>query len=259
MYTDSHFHLDSFFRRNEHEALLQRALDAGLSKMVAIGGSDAANALAAEQAALHPDTLYATAGYDRDLCQDWDKSLSKLRPLLAQDEVVAVGECGIDYFHKENPPEAQKELFAAMLELALEFGKPVIVHSREADADTLAMLKPFSERWTQDRPCAVLHCFTGGIDFARELLDMNLVISMSGIVTFKRSEALREVAKQLPLERLLIETDSPYLAPVPYRGKTNEPGFVPQVAKCLAELFEKAPEEIGEITSRNAASFFGWA
>jgi TatD DNase family protein len=226
--------------------------------MVAIGGSDEANALVYQTVKAHSEVMSCTAGYDRDLCTTWNGDVEPVRTLLAQPEVVAVGECGIDYFHKENPPENQKKLFAAMLDLAIEFQKPVIVHSREADEDTLAMLREFSNRWpVSDRPCAVLHCFTGSKTFAHALLDLNLMISFSGILTFKSAADLREVAATIPDDRLLIETDSPYLAPVPHRGKRNEPAFVPHVAECLAELRGVSAEDIGNLTTQNAKHFFG--
>jgi TatD DNase family protein len=259
MYCDSHFHLDSFAAKGELPGLLERARAAGLSHLVAIGGSDAANDLAFQTAVQHPGFLHATAAYDRDLANTWNGDVTTLRSLLARPEVVAVGECGIDYFHKENDPAAQKNLFAAMLDLALEFRKPVVVHSREAEADTLDLLRDFSARWPDpSRPCAVLHCFTGGMDFAKQLVDLNLLISFSGIVTFRNGQPLRDVAAILPADALLIETDSPYLTPVPHRGLRNEPAFVPHVAACLAEVRQQSPEDIARLTLHNAARFFGF-
>lgn len=257
MFTDSHFHLDHFALKGTIPDLLQASAEAQVSRMVAIGGSDEANQLALDTADAHPEVLWCTAGYDRDLCQSWGGNTDNLRPLLADPKVVAVGECGIDYFHKENPADAQKELFGTMLDLAVDFQKPVIVHSREADEDTLAMLKDFSARWPDaDRPCAVLHCFTGSQDFADELLELNLFISFSGIVTFKNAAEIREVAAKVPADRMMIETDSPYLAPVPHRGQRNQPAYVPHVAECLAEVRGTTPEAIGEITTANALRFF---
>jgi TatD DNase family protein len=257
MYTDSHFHLDHFALKGTVEETLRMATEAEVRRMIAIGGSDEANDLALQTAIAHPGTLWCTAGYDRDLCQSWDRDLSRVRALLTRNEVVAVGECGIDYFHKDNPPQAQQDLFAAMLDLAVEFKKPVVVHSRDADADTLSMLRDFSQRWPEtDRPCAVLHCFTGNQTFAHALLDLNLSISFSGIVTFKNAADLREVARTIPDDRLLIETDSPYLAPEPHRGERNQPARVVHVAACLAELRNTPAEEIGHLTSVNAATLF---
>ncbi len=259
MYCDSHFHLDSFEAKGETEDLLRRAREAEVRRLVAIGGSDTANDLALRTAHAHPDAVWATAGYDRDLANAWDGDLSRLRPLLDDPSVVAVGECGIDYFHKENDPSAQKRLFGSMLDLALESRKPVVVHSREADADTLDLLRDFSSRWPDpSRPCAVLHCFTGDRSFAHSLLDLNVLISFSGILTFRNGAPLREVAALLPDHALLIETDSPYLTPVPHRGQRNEPAFVPHVAACLADIRGRSPDEIAALTSHNAARLFGF-
>lgn len=256
MYFDSHFHLDHFHLKQDVAGMLERAADAGVTRMLAIGGSDAANDLARQTAMAYPRQLWCSAGYDRDLAPGWDGDLSRLRPLLALDQVVAVGECGIDYFHNTGSPAEQKRLFGAMLDLAVAFGKPVIVHSREADADTLEMLTAFCRNWPDPARCpAVLHCFTGSKDFAAALLDLNLMISFSGIVSFNNAADLREVAAMIPDDRLLIETDSPYLAPVPHRGKRNEPAFVPHVAEVLARVRDCTPEVIGQLTTANACTF----
>lgn len=257
MYFDSHFHLDHFAFKPSIPEMLANAEAMQVNRMLAIGGSDPANQLALETAKAHPDRIWCSAGYDRDLAPGWDGDLSRLRPLLTEDRVVAVGECGIDYFHNTGTPGEQKRLFGTMLALACEFRKPVVVHSREADVDTLEMLRGFSQTWPDSsRCCAVLHCFTGNLDFAKKLLDLNLMISFSGIVSFKNAAQIREAAAIVPEDRLLIETDSPYLAPVPHRGKRNEPAFVPHVAEVLANVRNSSPEEIGAVTTRNACKFF---
>ncbi|MCC5846548.1 MAG: TatD family hydrolase [Verrucomicrobia bacterium] len=258
MYTDSHFHLDHFELKGNVPEMIDHAREAQVNRLIAIGGSDEANALALKTAKTYPGTLWATAGYDRDLSPGWDRETARLRETLSHPEVVAVGESGLDYFHKQNDPEDQKILFEAMLDLAAQTAKPMIIHSREAEDDTLAMLTNFSKRWPDaDRPCGVLHCFTGSADFARKLLDLNLMISFSGIVTFKNAADIREAAKIVPADRLLIETDSPYLAPHPFRGERNQPALVPHVAACLAECRETTPEDIAETTTQNAIRFFG--
>lgn len=256
MYFDSHFHLDHFALKENIPDMMAQAALADVSGLLAIGGSDDANRLASETAAVYPGRMWCSAGYDRDLAPGWDGDLSRLRPLLTEQQVVAVGECGIDYFHNTGSPTEQKHLFGAMLDLACEYQKPVVVHSREADADTLDMLRAFSRNWPDPRRCcAVLHCFTGSLDFAKALLDLNLMISFSGIVSFNNAADLREVAAVIPDDRLLIETDSPYLAPVPHRGKRNEPAFVPHVATVLAKVRDTMPEVIGQLTARNACTF----
>jgi len=257
MYTDSHFHLDHFALKGAVPELLENARGAQVTRLVAIGGSDEANALALDTARTCPGEVWATAGYDRDLAPDWDGDVSRVREALAQSEVVAVGESGLDYFHKNIAPAPQRALFAAMLDLAVESGKPMVIHSREADADTLDMLADFSKRWPHpERPCGVLHCFTGSAGFARALLDLNLMISFSGIATFKNAADLRAIAAWVPEDRLLIETDSPYLAPEPHRGERNEPRRVPAVAACLAEQRGVTPETLAQQTTQNAIRLF---
>ncbi len=259
MYTDSHFHVDHFELKGIVRETVAAAAEAGVTRLMAIGGSDEANQRALNTAKAFPDTVRATAGYDRDLAPGWDQDLANLTPFLNRPEVVAVGESGLDYFHKDIDPAAQRLLFDAMLDLSTTHAKPMIIHSREADADTLAMLKPFADRWPDpSRPCGVLHCFTGSLDFAKALLDLNLMISFSGILTFKNAADLREVAAVVPDDRLLIETDSPYLAPVPHRGQRNQPAWVVHVAECLAEIRGTRPEEIGKLTTENARTFFQW-
>lgn len=257
MYTDSHFHVDHFELKGIVPEMVANAREVHVSTLIAIGGSDEANQLALKTAQTYPDLIRATAGYDRDLAPGWDQDLSNLSPLLKLPEIVAVGESGLDYFHRDIDPQAQRTLFTAMLNLSVSAAKPMIIHSREADADTLEMLKTFSDRWPlSDQPCGVLHCFTGSLAFAKALLDLNLMISFSGILTFKNAADLREVAAEIPHDRLLIETDSPYLAPVPHRGQRNQPAWVPHVAECLAEIRKTSPEAIGEQTTANARRMF---
>lgn len=256
MYFDSHFHLDHFAAKEIIPEMITRAEEAQVTKMLAIGGSDEANKLAFTTSLEYPGKIWCSAGYDRDMAPGWNGNITQLRELLGKPEVVAVGECGIDYFHNTCTPDEQKRLFGAMIDLAVEFKKPVIVHSREADEDSLEMLTELSQKWTdKNRSSAVLHCYTGSVAFAEKLLELGLMISFSGIVTFKNAADLREVATMVPDDRLLIETDSPYLAPVPHRGKRNEPAFVPHVAEMLAETRKISQEEIAALSTRNACSF----
>jgi TatD DNase family protein len=257
MFIDTHFHLDHFALKGTIPDLFADAQAAGVTQLIAIGGSDEANALALQTAKARPGQLWCSAGYDRDLASGWDGGLSRLRPLLSESKVVAIGECGIDYFHESDNADDQMRLFSAMLDLAVEVKKPVVVHSREADADTLDLLRAFSRRWPDpDRPCAVLHCFTGSLDFARKLIDLNLMISFSGILSFKNAANLREVAAALPEDRLLIETDSPYLAPEPHRGQRNRPALVTEVARVLADIRKRPLDDIARLTTRNAEQLF---
>ena len=251
MYLDSHAHFDGAVEQGDVAGWLGRAAAAGVSRMVAIGGSPDANRRARDLAAAHPHAMRATAGYDRDLAAT-PPPLADVADLLRDTLVCAVGETGLDYHYEPETAPAQQALFGSMLELATAAGKPVVVHSREADADTLRLLRAYGGP-------GVLHCFTGGADFARALLDLGLYISFSGIVTFRNAEDLRAVARQVPADRLLIETDAPYLSPVPFRGQPNEPARVVEVARVLAEVRGVAVEELARLSYHNACQLFGWA
>jgi len=171
--------------------------------------------------------------------------------------VKAVGEAGLDYYYTAETAAEQKTLFNENLALAVEFEKPVVVHSRDADEDTIDLLRDFSQAWKGDELCrGVLHCFTRDAKFAKAVLDLGLYVSFSGIVTFNNADALREVVQYVPDDRLLIETDSPYLAPVPMRGKRCEPAFVVHTAEKLAELKGCSVDSIAELTSKNARTLF---
>lgn len=250
MYFDSHAHFDSFAAAQAVAPMLDRAQASGVVRVMAIGGSPAANALALETARLHPRHVRAAAGYDRDLAAN-PPPLEEVRQLLADPLVRAVGETGLDYHYEPETAPAQQELFRAMLGLARAAGKPAVVHSREADADTLRLLREYGGG-------GVLHCFTGDLAFARALLDLGLLISFSGIVTFRNAEDLRAVARFVPADRLLVETDSPYLAPVPHRGRPNEPALVIEVARAVAAARSVAIEEIARVSYENASRLFGW-
>jgi TatD DNase family protein len=257
-WVDSHVHFDAFDRAGLAERILDRAATAGVGRCIAIGGSDEANERAVRLAVEHPDRVGAVVGYDRDLAAAGvtpEPVAALIRDHAAQ--VVGIGESGLDYHYEPDTRDAQRTLFAAMLDLAAATTRPVVVHSRDADADTLDLLRAYVRNWPGDpgRP-GVLHCFTGSYDFARKLLDLGLMISFSGIVTFRNADDLRDVARRLPLDRLLIETDAPYLAPPPYRGKTNEPAWVVRVAETLATLRGDALQTIAEQTTANAARLF---
>ena len=264
MFFDTHVHFDDFVADGSFDAVLERAkvppsspLRAGnVSKMLAVGGSPEANALSLKLATEHPGEIFGSVGYDRGLAGT-ENDFSLLRDQAARPETVAIGETGLDYFYEPEKAAEQKELFFQCLEIAAEARKPVIVHTRDADDDTLGMLTDFSKVWKGDPArLGVLHCFTRDEKLAKALLDLGLMISFSGIVTFRNADPLRAVAKMIPADRLLIETDSPYLAPVPHRGKRCEPAFVADTAALLAELRGVTIEEIAEQTTRNAISLF---
>jgi TatD DNase family protein len=226
--------------------------------MTAIGGSEEANALAVSLAERYPDRIRAAVGYDRDEAEG-SPLIAALEAVLRRPGVGAVGETGLDYHYGKDTASAQRTLFAAMLAVAGDHRLPVVVHSREADEDTLRMLREHAagRRADPDR-IGVLHCFTGDDAFADALLEIGFFISFSGIVTFPGAAALRDVARRVPLHRLLIETDAPYLAPPPHRGKRNEPAYVVRVAEVLAEVRGIGVPEVAAATHRNASRLFGW-
>ena len=257
MFFDTHVHFDDFVKDGTLEQLLERAESSGVQKMIAVGGSPEANELAQKLAKAHPNRIYAAAGYDRHMA-DAICDITALRELAVKESTVAIGETGLDYFYEPEKAKEQQQLFFQCLETAIQVCKPVIVHTRDADDDTLSILADFSKHWKGDPArVGVLHCFTRDQKMARSLLDLGFYISFSGIVTFANADPLREVAKFVPDDRLLIETDSPYLAPVPHRGKRCEPAFVADTAKRLAELRGCTVESLAKTTMANAIQLFG--
>ncbi len=284
MFIDTHVHFDRFVKEGTFLGLLEHAREANVLEMVAIGGNALANALSLKLAKEYPGRIFGCVGYDRDealarrICgdsplepQNEEQGISNseggehlggidfalLRRQVADPLVKAVGETGLDYFYTAETATEQKKLFAEHCALAAEFGKPIVIHTRDADEDTIAILREFSNAWKGDPArLGVLHCFTRDTAFARQILDLGLMVSFSGIVTFANADPLREVVEYVPDDRLLIETDSPYLAPVPMRGKRNEPAFVVHVAKQLAELKGCSLDSIANLTARNARTLF---
>jgi TatD DNase family protein len=255
--TDSHLHFDTFAEAGEVEAILARAAERGVTRMVAIGGTDPANDLAVRLAEEYPGRIHAVVGYDRDEAAG-DPSIDAVDAVLRKACVVGVGETGLDYHYSADTAPEQRRLFGRMLDLAAAHRLPTVIHSREADDDTVSMLSDHVARWEGEGDrIAVLHCFTGGLRFAERLVELGLYISFSGIVAFKKSEALRGVAAFVPDDRVLIETDAPYLAPPPYRGKRNEPAYIAEVAAAVAAARGTTTEAIADLTSRNAARLFG--
>jgi len=275
---DSHAHLAEATYDDDRAEVLARAAAAGVEAVVVIGYDDAsswraievAGAAAAASAvggagasgapggAHHSGehgvgqvALFATAGVAPHHVLETDEAaLDSVRAALNEDGVVAVGEIGLDY-HYDMPRGAQRELFARQLRWARELDMPVVVHSREAEDDALALIGEHRP------PGGVIHCFTEGPRMAEAAVEMGLYVSFAGIVTFKNAGDLREIAARVPLERTLIETDSPYLAPVPHRGKRNEPAYVAEVARAIGELHGVGPDEVARITAANARALFG--
>ena len=240
---DNHCHLSE----NPEEEILKarKALVAGF---INVGTDFETSSEAIEKAKILPD-VWATAGVHPHEAR---KGIDGIEDLLEDSNVVAVGEAGLDYHYDHSPREDQKKVFAQQIELANKSELPLVIHTREAWEDTFKILD--SEGLPKS---IVFHCFTGGTIEAKECLERGAYLSFSGIITFKKSESLREAASECPLDRAMIETDSPYLTPVPFRGKKNEPANVVLVGQELAYLQDKSPEEIALATTQNALDFYG--
>jgi TatD DNase family protein len=240
---DSHCHLDDEKFDADRADVIERALAAGVEMMMAIGtGGDLDVAI--QQAERYP-FIYATIGvHPHDAAKATPDTFTRLRDLAGHPKVLAIGEIGLDYHYDFSPRDVQRSVFERQLEIAGDFHKPIVIHTREAWEDTL-------EQVTQLPHGGIMHCFTGDTVQARQALDLGFHLSFGGVLTFPKAEALRDAARITPEDRLLVETDCPYLAPVPYRGKRNEPAFVVATARRLAEVRNVTPEAIAVCTTRN--------
>ena len=251
---DSHAHIQSREYAGETEMIIKRAREAGVKKIIVVGGAGdmSSNTEAVALAASSPD-LYATVGmHPHDAKEVGDDVLQAVRELAAHPKVIAVGETGLDYFYDHSPREVQRKVFVQFIRLAEGTGLPLVVHERDAASEAVELLRGEGA----GKLCGVIHCFTGDYDAARNYLDLGFYISFSGIITFKNAEPLREVARKVPLDRMFVETDSPYLTPVPYRGKRNEPAHVRWVAETIARVKAIPLEEVAETTTRNVQESF---
>jgi TatD DNase family protein len=252
---DSHAHIQGAEFAADLKDVVARAQAAGVAKIVVVGG---AGELSSNEAALRVagsfGGLFATVGmHPHDAKDVSEADLARLKKLAADPKAVAIGETGLDFYYDHSPRDLQTKIFARFIHMARETGLPLIVHDRDAHAEIAALLR--SEGGGALR--GVIHCFTGDYEAAKMFLDLGFYLSFSGILTFKNAEPLRDAARKLPLDRILVETDSPYLAPVPKRGKRNEPAFVLHVAEALAAVRNTTLGEIAGATSRNAEALFG--
>ena len=250
MLIDSHAHLEMREFDSDRHDVIERAGLAGVDCIVTVGTNPGLSRKALSIAHQYKN-IYATVGvHPHDVAKAGDKSFDELKALAQDPKVVAYGEIGLDYFRNISPREKQIEMFAKQLELAQELNLPVIIHDRDAHEETLRMVKTSGVR------LGVFHCFSGDWAMARQCIDLGFYISVPGVVTFDKSKVLQEVVRQAPLDTILLETDCPYLTPVPHRGKRNEPSFIIHTAKKVAEIKKLPWEDIAQTAARNTRKLF---
>lgn len=247
---DLHCHLN-FLEITPDEALAA-ARGVGVERMITIGTCEADHGTVLELVKKYYPEVHGTLGVHPHEAKEWtDKTEKFLRAHLKETGIVAVGEIGLDYFYNNSPVETQRDVFRAQLELAQEFDLPIEIHTRDAEEDTVKILSEFGGKIR-----GVVHCFSGSAWLAEQALDLGLNLSFSGIVTFKKAEALREICKNTPLNRLHVETDAPFLAPIPHRGKKNQPAYVVNTAAVVAELKGVSLDVLADQTRKNAKQVF---
>ena len=252
MYIDTHVHLNADQYDEDLQEVIERALEADVKYMVVIGFDrktiERAIVLAEEY-----DFIYAVVGWHPvDAIDCTEEDLQWIEELAAHPKVVAIGETGLDYHWDKSPHDIQQEVFRKQIRLAQKVNLPIVIHNRDATEDVIRILKEENAEKTG----GVMHCFGGSVETAKICMDLNFMISLGGPVTFKNAKKPKEVAAEIPLDYLMIETDAPYLAPHPHRGKRNEPGLVPLVAEEIARLKNIPVEEVAEATSNNAIKFY---
>ncbi|MGE7907848.1 TatD family hydrolase [Peribacillus sp. NPDC094092] len=253
MLFDTHVHVNAEQFNEDLEDVIDRAKEAGVNNMVVVG-FDRPTIMRAMELIEAYDFMYAAIGWHPvDAIDMTEEDLQWIEELSNHPKVVAIGEMGLDYHWDKSPKDVQMEVFRKQIRLAKKVGLPIIIHNREATADIVNILKEEEA----SRVGGIMHCFSGSAETALECINMNFYISLGGPVTFKNAKKPKEVAAAVPLDRLLIETDCPYLAPHPYRGKRNEPSYVKLVAEQIAEIKQLTLEEVSQATTENAKKLFG--
>ena len=253
MLIDSHAHLDDKRFNSDRDMIIKNLKTNGIELVVNVGADLKSSKSTVELAKAH-ENIYAVVGVHPHSASELNKeAIETLKNYAKEDKVLAIGEIGLDFYYDNSPREDQRYAFKAQIELAKELDLPIVIHSREADQETFDTIEA-----AQDGNLKVLlHCYSGSAELAQEYLKLGCYISLAGPVTFKNARVPKEVAKVIPLDRLLVETDSPYLTPEPYRGKRNEPMFVKYVAEEIAELKGVSIEELSSATRENTKKFFG--
>ncbi len=252
MFVDSHCHLDDKRFADDLDAVLERAAAAGVTRILTIGTGDGPPEIdrAIRLAERYPQVFASVGVHPHDAAKVTEETYADLRTLASHPKVLGFGEIGLDYHYDFSPRQTQREVFVRQLAIARDAELPLIIHTREAWADTMAILREHGPH------AGVMHCFTGTPEEAEEALALGLQLAFGGVTTFKTADAVRQALLRTPDDRLLIETDAPYLAPLPYRGKRNEPAFMAKTAQLLAEVRGTTPEEIGRITTANFDRLF---
>jgi TatD DNase family protein len=253
MLFDTHVHLNAEQFSEDLNEVIDRARMEGVQYMVVVG-FDRPTILKAMELIEEYDFIYASIGWHPvDAIDMRDEDLEWIEELAKHPKVVAIGEMGLDYYWDKSPKDLQQEVFRKQIQLAKKVKLPIVIHNREATADIVTILKEENAAEVG----GIMHCFSGSVEVAKECVEMNFYISLGGPVTFKNAKKPKEVAQEIPLNKLLIETDCPYLAPHPYRGKRNEPSYVKLVAEQIAELKGLSYEEVSQVTTENAKILFG--
>jgi TatD DNase family protein len=263
MFTDSHCHLENKRFDEDRAEVFARAKDAGVTTMLAIGNGDGPGTgtldCAVKLAQQH-EGVYATVGiHPHEAALGKQEDFDEMERLSHDPKVIAWGEIGLDYFYDHSPRELQQQVFVRQMEMARAAMLPIIIHNRPSDNSENAwddLFRLLREHWSSSGLGGVLHCFTGTVEHARAALDLGFMISFAGNITYPKAQNIRDAAAMAPLDRIFIETDSPYLAPIPHRGKRNEPAFVVEAARQIAQLRGMETEQVGQQTSENFRSFF---
>ncbi len=252
MLIDSHVHLDDERFDGDRDILINSLKDNKIELVINIG-ADMNSSMSSIELSKRYDNIYAAIGvHPHSASEMTEKTLDELREMSKEDKVIAIGEIGLDYYYDNSPRDIQRKWFREQLELAKELDLPVIIHSRDATKETYDIIKEAQDGTLR----GVLHCFSGSVEVAMEYIKLGFYISIGGTVTFKNARVVREVAEAVPLDKLLIETDCPYLTPEPYRGKRNEPMFVKYVAEKIAEIRGISVEELAKSTNKNTKELF---
>jgi TatD DNase family protein len=254
MLIDSHAHIQGKEYAGEAEAVIARAREVGVEKIIAVGGAgDMSSNTEAIALAARFENVFATVGmHPHDAKDVGANELQSLKELAASPKVVAVGETGLDYYYSHSPHDVQRRVFSQFIHMARDTDLPIVVHERDAARDAAELLR----REGSGKLRGVIHCFTGNYEAACAYLDLGFYLSFTGIITFKNAEPLREVVRKVPLERMFVETDSPYLTPVPHRGKRNEPAYVRFVAETIAKVKGVELDEVARLTTASVKSLF---